>query len=204
MKEEIPEETADPTVLPEEGAENQSLEEEQDEIYKVVGVFACEEDFSKTEEELEVDSDFEDVGKFAKTLEGYEWTGEAFINDQNVSAISDYAFTSDGYEVSYSELFESGETVYVEFPYEKVKEEYETEFEYEDSRVKITAEAKENAKLAKGTEIRADYLAPGSREYNDAVSAILLVPNMIRTRCLSLFCMISISCQTETELNRKV
>ena len=47
-----------------------------------------------------------------------------------------------------------------------------THFTYEDGRVRITADASESAKLPQDAVLKADYLAPGSAEYNAAVAKV--------------------------------
>ncbi len=47
-----------------------------------------------------------------------------------------------------------------------------TKFRYEDSRVIITARASKKAALPEDAEIKADYLVPGSAQYNAAVAAL--------------------------------
>ncbi|MCC8044115.1 MAG: hypothetical protein LIP12_01275, partial [Clostridiales bacterium] len=47
-----------------------------------------------------------------------------------------------------------------------------TSFTYSDSRVVITATASEEANLPQDAELKADYIEPGSDEYNEAVSKI--------------------------------
>lgn len=54
----------------------------------------------------------------------------------------------------------------------KKEEEPKKEFEYSDGRVSIKAYAPESANFPQDAELKAEYLAPGSSAYNEAVAAI--------------------------------
>ena len=55
---------------------------------------------------------------------------------------------------------------------EQEEETAKTSFTYEDNRVVITAEAGEDAAFPHNTELRADYMEPGSAVYKEAVAAV--------------------------------
>ena len=186
--------TSEPTATPEatpeekeaEGTDSENeKEEEETASWNFVGVFYCAEDGTRFEEALPVTAETKPVSEYAKEFEGYTWTGSASINQNPISALSNDSYTISNEwgetKISCSEYFSVDEVIYVEFPYtlaqqEELAEEeikYETHFEYEDDRVKVSADAAEQANLPEDAEIHADYLTPGSSEYLKAVALIL-------------------------------
>ena len=183
------ESTAEAEAVPEETEEPEN-EEETAAAYSVSAVYRSE-DSTLEEVPLELTEEAVSAESLAKSFDGYVWTGNASVaksdgSVDDITAVSNSYYVMSGEDgssinVSFSDVFDPEDTVYIAFDY--IKEEvpaeaekkpvYEYHFTYEDSGIRVTADAEKNAEIPEGAVLHADYLTPGSQKYNDAVSAIL-------------------------------